>query len=474
MKRVLIVLLLLASPWARAEEARLEISRERLEAAFAEARAAVESRVEAKLDPALELKLVESDVIAEHVAAENLPAIRLRQRDEEKARAEADAAGEVLAQMALAKYAWSTRELLVVPATWESHADLLGRPQLTSDGALRAVMVHELVHALDDARFDFGQTIAKLPTLDAVLAFNAVIEGHAQHVTRAVCAKQGWNEGFDAFADSIGAIPEVPPELGELTKVLMEIASVSLTSAYEDGERFIAELERAGSRDAIVRAFREPPSEMEFILHPEWFLDPATRPKLCFDLERGLAVFAERLPADTWTTQRLTLSSAQVGVALALLPEQTVERIVDSAVTTRVLIAQPTAAPASKNVLLGVIEFRSDDEALFYAGAARELARIKAEKMKEGILSILDSKVTGIDDERARGFAQRLRVRAGLEEIDVHAVTVARGHIVSESVFSAEQIADEEHVRLAIAVLDAVRRVEEPTAVPPPPEKAGE
>ena len=52
-----------------------EVTRERLEAAFEDARKAVEKSLAGKMPEGLALKVVEPDEIAERVAEENLPSV---------------------------------------------------------------------------------------------------------------------------------------------------------------------------------------------------------------------------------------------------------------------------------------------------------------------------------------------------------------------------------------------------------------
>jgi hypothetical protein len=436
-----------------------EVTEERVRAAFVDARAGVESVLGATFDPKLELKIVDVKHVAKVIAAENLPMVRLRQPDEEKAVAEAQRLSDAIAEMLFAKYAWSSREFLVITKSWNKQAKLLERPELGADDTLRAVMVHELVHALDDAEFDLGAILARTTSIDATTAFNAVVEGHAQHAARRVCAERGWSDGFEAFTAAIGAIPESSAKSGEAVMTLLRVQSANMTFAYHDGEDFITAIEIAGGKDAVARAFREPPRDGETILHPEWFLDPKTRPAVLYDLEPALDHFAQRFAVDTWTTQRLTLQSAQIAAALALLPEERTRPIIDSIRAARMLAANPTAAPNSKLVALVVIEFDTDASARTYVDAAAELGKIKDEKMKTGTVRITSSTSSAIERPDVYGAVQEKKMKVGFQTVEVVTVDVGRGKVVVETIFSAEPIEFEAHVTLAIEALNAVRPI---------------
>lgn len=447
-----------AVPFARAAaEEPQAVGEERLRAAYAEAQAAVEAGLGERFEPRLEMKLVDSDVLAKCIAAENLPTIRLRQPDEERARAEAELAGRQLASFAYAKYAWSTREFLVVPATWERAAKLLERPALTADATLRAVMVHELIHALDDRRHDLAALLARTPSLDGTYAFNALIEGHAQHHARRICAERGWGAGFDALTDAIGALPRSLESSGEAVLQLLRYHSQNATFAYHDGERFVAAVAAARGETEIERLFREPPSDGETILHPGWWLDPSTRPAVLYDAEPALDRFVGRFDAAIWSNQRLTLQSNQVETSLALLPSEERAAVLASLRHTRAVSLYPTAAPNSKIAVGVVLEFADEHGARRWIETSARLSRLKDEAMKTGVARITGSTSTALERPNAFGWLQQKQMRNGFLEFEVDTIDLARGKIVVETLYSGDPPPDEEHVALALELLDLVK-----------------
>jgi hypothetical protein len=437
-----------------------EITRERLDAAFADARAAVEKTLEARLPEDLTVQVVEPEEIAARVADENLPSLLRQFPDPETARAQAQVLGEAFAQIAFAKYAWSTSELLVAPSTWTALAAQLERPALTGDGALRAVMVHELVHALDDAAFDLGASIERLDNPDAIAAFNAVIEGHAQLEARRVCVQAGWTEGFECFTESIGALPPSAEEQGEAELLLLRLQIDTVATAYYEGERFVAAIQAAGGPEAVARAFRDPPRDGETIFHPEWFLDEKLRPAVRYDLESPLDLFAERFASDAWLTSRQSIQPAQLEAALALLPRESIQRIQSTLRGNRTFVAQPRQAPASKLVVLAVMEFDAEESARFYLEAVRQLGLLKDEVMKTGEIRIVESEYADLDLPSGQGLLQRKRMQVGPQTVEVASVSAVRGRTVVETIFSNEPIEDSAHRELAGTLLEALRKVE--------------
>lgn len=347
-----------------------------------------------------------------------------------------------------------------MPATWEDQARALVRPELTGDATLRAVLVHELIHAWDDASHGLTGLLAGLETLDAVMAMNAVIEGHAQFEARRVCERSGWTAGFDLLTATIGEVHESTAFLGETAQQALRIQAASLASAYRDGERFIAALHAAGGDELVARAFREPPDDLGTILHPDWYLDPAQRPALLFDAEPALDLFAARFPQDGWSSQRMSLQPVQVEAALALLPAERVRRVTESLRWSRALVLQPSADPTSRMVLLNVMEFAIEAAAQDFVAAAGTLAEIKDDRMKQDFVRSVDSERVHLVEADLAGFRQRLVMQSGPLAFEVSAMEAARGPLVVETIFSAEPIEDEAHLALVRELFGAVRRLE--------------
>lgn len=434
-----------------------KITEERLNAAYADAQKAIAKELSASLEQLPRLKISDALTLAKAVAAENLPMIRLRQPDEEKAKTAAKQAGAQLATFAYAKYAWSTKEFLVVPANWEGTARIAKRPELTGDEALRAVMVHELCHALDDRAHDFDALLRASPNTDTSSALCAVIEGHAQHRARRVCAAAGWSRGFESFTESIGALPEDAGANGEAQKRWLEAQSANASFAYREGERFVAAIEKAAGNEALGRVFRSPPQDTETILNPAWYLDPKSRPAQLYDAEPALDKFAAAYDGAVWSSQRVSLNGAQLGASLNQLPKEEMDAIVASIRATRVIQLYPTADPSSKVALLAVIEFDGESSASSFVEASARLSKLKDESMSKGTLRITGSKSTALERKEYRGWLQEKTMVNGTLEFQFASIDACRGRIVVETIMSGEPLEREAHEELIGELHDAVK-----------------
>jgi len=423
-------------------------------AGYAEALAAVTELLEPRLDPLPTLRFVTAHELGQRVAEENEESLALQLGDPAQAAAQAAQIGAQFAQFAYAKYSWSSQEFLVVLPSWNELARRFDRHQLIEDEAVRAVLVHELVHALDDQVHDLEARVLTCVDTDHVQGLNAVLEGHAQLQARRVCAAKGWSDGFAVFTELISAIP---PGLDELSLQTVRVQVATTGAAYLEGERFMAALLERGGAEAVTRAFRAPP-DAQTVFHPEWFLDPSTRPVPRYDPEPALAQFEARFPAEDWSRTRLGLTPAQVSASLALLEPATVAPIQANLLSARLTSLQPKTDPASKQVILAVFEFQDEASAQGYLAAARELNRIKDERMTKGFLRVLSAQYEDFTDPGGEaGFTVTKRIAAGATEITVNSLDLCRGVLVLETLFSGEPLERDAHIALVTQVAAALK-----------------
>lgn len=167
-----------------------------------------------------------------------------------------------------------------------------GFAQLNDDesGALaeaRIVLLHELVHALQDQHLQLSEHIHAERDTDASNAFHALVEGDA---TLAMIGYALEREqvplqrltGNPAQVRSFSDVVRRSPLAGSELEQAPAIVRVPLLSSYVDGLAFCASLHGRGSFDAVDRAHSDPPTSTEQVLHPERFaqLDVPTAVRL--------------------------------------------------------------------------------------------------------------------------------------------------------------------------------------------------
>ncbi|MBK7875474.1 MAG: hypothetical protein IPJ77_06945 [Planctomycetes bacterium] len=435
-----------------------EVNEERIAAAFADARAALAEHLKVEVDAKFAPRLVSSKDVAARVAEENLPIFRLRQPDAELAKAEAEQAGAAFGQSALAKYTWTTRELLVSAKTWRRQAVQLGRPELTSDETLRAVLVHELVHALDDARHDIGKLLGGMTTVDACLGFTGVLEGHAQLVARRVCELRGWSKGFETLTANIGGLPAGAEAMDPSQLEVLRAQGAINAAPYVAGERFMAAVEARGA-EFVARAFQSPPDNPDLLYHPDWYLDPKTRPQPKFALDAAIDVFAAPRSQDEWQVLRMTPPEAQLESSLLRLPPERAREALRGRVASRTIVLQPRADLNSKLLSAVVHEFADEAALGRFVAAGTELSALRDDDMRkaERVVRLKELTTRSIDAAAHKGRIDRRSLANGTFEFVATLALLARGPVYIELVFSNEAIEDDALLALADRMFDAAK-----------------
>lgn len=130
---------------------------------------------------------------------------------------------------------------------------------------VRSVLVHELVHALQDQHFDLDRDELDKRTDESPQAFSGLIEGDAVRIQRryveALPAED--RRRFDQEEEEGGGPPEGVPE------VLVAI----LAFPYQVGPDFTEAVVRAGGQARLDAAFANPPESSEHLIHPDAYLE---------------------------------------------------------------------------------------------------------------------------------------------------------------------------------------------------------
>ena len=140
----------------------------------------------------------------------------------------------------------------------------------------RIVLLHELVHALQDQHLKLSEHIHAERDTDASNAFHALVEGDA---TLAMIGYALEREqvplqrltGNPAQVRSFSDVVRRSPLAGSELEQAPAIVRVPLLSSYVDGLAFCASLHGRGRFDAVDNAHGDPPRSTEQVLHPERF-----------------------------------------------------------------------------------------------------------------------------------------------------------------------------------------------------------
>ncbi len=130
----------------------------------------------------------------------------------------------------------------------------------------RAVIVHELTHALDDQYFDLGRTTAFDRRSDeSGFGFLSIVEGSAKRVENA------YRRSLSATDRAALAAEEAQLATGVNPFDLPIAVQLRQALPYLSGERLVQEVIDARGIGALDRAFGDPPTTSEQVLDPSVF-----------------------------------------------------------------------------------------------------------------------------------------------------------------------------------------------------------
>jgi len=206
----------------------------------------------------------------------------------------------VLGEQVIGYYDPETGRLVIREDVMNSLTGALGSEQTQE---ARLVLVHEIVHALQDQRLGLGESYQKERTSDADNAFRAVVEGDA---TLAMLAHALRQQGIPLAAATEG-IQQMGNHLdlnalvrGEKLDDAPTILRVTLIAPYLRGLQFIAAVQARGGWPAVNNAHRRPPVSSEQVLHPaKYFAREPAEEVAVQDSAQVLAAGFERAAEDT-------------------------------------------------------------------------------------------------------------------------------------------------------------------------------
>ena len=206
----------------------------------------------------------------------------------------------VLGEQVIGYYDPETGRLVIREDVMAGLAGAFG-PEQTQEA--RLVLVHELVHALQDQRLGLAQSYEQERSADADNAFRAVVEGDA---TLAMLAQALRQQGIPLSAATAG-IQQMGDYVdlnalvrGEKLDDAPAIIRVTLIAPYLRGLQFVAAVQGRGGWPAVNNAHRRAPSTTEQVLHPEKYF--AREPGEAIQIPDNEAVLAagfKRIEEDT-------------------------------------------------------------------------------------------------------------------------------------------------------------------------------
>ncbi len=132
---------------------------------------------------------------------------------------------------------------------------------------VRSVIVHELVHALDDQHFELYRPEYDDRPDEIGFGLTALTEGNAKRIEDEYVSRYSEAEFEAFFAEQLG----FSYDFSILTQEYLDLQ----LAPYIDGQRYVEEILRDGGQEELDETFVEPATTAEAVLHPERRNEPA-------------------------------------------------------------------------------------------------------------------------------------------------------------------------------------------------------
>lgn len=182
------------------------------------------------------------------------------------------------------------------------------------------VLVHELIHALQDAEHDLEAFVLRhRPGFDADLLSSSVIEGEARlHERRYLAARAGLDAAGLDFRRSFGNLREASERW--LFEQADLYSATQLSVPYAHGAAYVFDVWSRGGPDAVRSLFDAPPSSMRDVLATSWGGELSVPLEAFQDaMERPSGLDLEPPPSET--TLELSTSLGAWGLYLLVQPK---------------------------------------------------------------------------------------------------------------------------------------------------------
>ncbi len=144
------------------------------------------------------------------------------------------------------------------------------------DPYAKIILAHELTHAVTDQRFDLTRAdrlAAATAREDELAAYSGLVEGDATLTMQRYLAER--LTPAEQASAGVAAATERTPQRDAAPAVIRE----SMLFPYQEGLRFVRTLYQQGGWAAVNRAYRDPPTSTEQLLHPERYLGDRDQPQ---------------------------------------------------------------------------------------------------------------------------------------------------------------------------------------------------
>lgn len=415
------------------------VTEERVRAVVEEMAPKIEKAMGLSYDAKPEFALSTAEAVQDLLVDEIIPQFRVQLAGASEAEIREGARGMAhsYALMVLGKFATKDRKIHVIAPNFKTQAEVMKNPRIHSVDFLRVVVLHELVHALDEQKYRASSRIEELKTLTELEIWNALLEGHAQYVTHTVLRSSQEGGLFGEF-EKVMLSP--PPGADESMKWLLAQSTQFMRFAYFDGKTFFDGLARSGRESFVEDVFKNPPKSKAVILKPETYYAPG---KLeTFDL-KPLWEEIKKDRTEGWTSVEQELDASLIRTALsAFAKPEDLKEVLEKFRGGGMLVQQ--TAGGEKWVMIAVYDMGGPESAARMYDVMLATAKVRDEKMKEGTIRITKAdyaelKVSG----PRRHFTATKTMQVAGQEATLRSACFEVAAFVAVLVWSNEPVEDE-------------------------------
>lgn len=297
---------------------------------------------------------------------------------------------------------------------------------------LDVVLVHEAVHVYQQRRFNVRTFCGQPKTSEAVRCRFAVIEGHAQYVTRQVAKALGLQKEFALLVSVSSQIPKSITD--RLQRLILQMANQFTSFPYVAGEAFFAHVaKKLGVEPALQRVFKQPPRTLREVNRPAEYLAPPTRR---VDARKMAQQVSKLLDPAAYTVQVVEMGEGILKRALAPAGPKAAQVLKEFQAGAAAVASSKTRPGAQ--ALVGMYHMSSE------AGAAKLLAALVTVLKKKdamfsgpGSVRITSAKYSKLTLEGVAGtYTDKVVQLRGMNPFHVRALVAQRGSLVLEVLYN--------------------------------------
>jgi hypothetical protein len=363
----------------------------------------------------------------------------------------------VLAPAVMGKYGLLDHNLYLMPKNLGPLFKMVKVDSKYTQSILKLVIVHELIHALQDQQTDLKR-FWNITSIDEINAFQATIEGHAVFIQDLLGREMGLDESVIEMSRllSAGAVTFDDPA----REMIKKLIATQYEQIYLGGKKFIEYHYQHGGNERVWEIIAKPPVKTAMIAHPETY-SPVKQTQLNYAaLLDGLE---QELAGEDWKVKNIELGQMAMRSIYAKIPETDREEIISNIEHVQVFLAQNTDPPCIVSV--SAIVLKNGDISKKYIALLEELARKNVDALKSSPTMQIDDfsieDLTGIQADIARRVTFSILSKGKEEGQPQLFIRIGRGKLILEFFVSNFKMEDSLIIKIAEKVFERYQDIDE-------------